>query len=116
MIHVSEDEFWAACDDALADLPAQFRAALDNVAILVADEPPGGQDAQMLGLYEGIALTQREGYSFCPPDAITLFRGPHERMCDSVEQLRSEVAITLRHEVGHYFGLDEARLRELGWG
>lgn len=116
MVQVGEDEFWAACEDALAGLPREFRDALDNLAILVSDEPPAGEDPQLLGLYEGLALTEREGYGFCPPDTITIFRGPHERMCDSVDQLRREVAVTLRHEIGHHFGIDDERLRQLGWG
>ncbi|SER54666.1 Predicted Zn-dependent protease, minimal metalloprotease (MMP)-like domain [Propionibacterium cyclohexanicum] len=116
MIRVSEDEFWAACEEALAGLPARVQEALDNVAILAADEPLAGQDPDLLGHYEGIPLTEREGYGFCPPDTITLYRGPHERICTSREQVREQVRVTLIHEIGHYFGIGEQRLNELGWG
>ncbi|MBW3651912.1 MAG: metallopeptidase family protein [Actinobacteria bacterium] len=86
---------------------------MDNVNVFVDDHrPPGG----LLGLYEGIPLTQRGDYGgLALPDRITLFRRAICRSCHSEEEVRQQVRITVLHEVAHHFGIDDERLEELGW-
>ena len=81
----------------------------------LADHADGGE---LLGLYEGVALPDRaDGYGWgAMPDQIWIFSGPIQRSCSSREQVVDEIEITVRHEIGHYFGIDDARLHELGWG
>jgi predicted Zn-dependent protease with MMP-like domain len=108
---------------ALEGLPPELSALLENVAIvvdewpdystpLVADEP----EDTLYGLYEGVPLTERGwGYSGVLPDKITIFRGPLERDFEP-DELEEQVRITVVHEIAHYFGFDEDRLEELGYG
>lgn len=120
MIRMSRAEFEEAVDDALDSLPEQIAEAIAraNVAILVVEEPdPQPDGSTLLGLYEGIPLDQRSVFDgYAEPDRILVFRGPLQRMCDEREQLVEQIAVTVLHELGHLFGLDEERLHELGWG
>ena len=108
---------------ALDGLPPHIVAMLDNVEIVVEDEPTpeqrgqnGGDDA-LFGLYEGIPLVARDsGYAMTLPDRIIIFRRPLERACRSPAEIAREVRITVLHELGHHFGFDEDRLEELGLG
>ena len=98
-------------DQALEELPAEFRRELENVAIVIEDEPPEGQP--WLGVYEG-ATTQYRPLSGKQPDRIRLFRGPMERLYgDDPEIFEREVRRLVRHEVAHHFGISDARLIEL---
>ena len=82
---------------------------MHNVAILVEQEPPR---PGLLGLYEGKPLTERSFFDgFTMPDKITIYQGPHERMARSEDELRQIVADTVWHEIAHYFGMDERRVR-----
>jgi predicted Zn-dependent protease with MMP-like domain len=101
---------------AMDDLPEWIRERLDNVEILVEDHPPPGQD--LLGLYEGVPLTERGGnYTWTLPDRITLYRLPLERAARGNDDvLRRVVRDTVVHEVAHFFGITDERLRELGRG
>jgi predicted Zn-dependent protease with MMP-like domain len=98
---------------ALDSLPARIAAALDNVAIVIADEHP--DDPDLYGLYEGIPLPERGDMAGALPDTITIFRGPLQEDFDDPRELEEEIRITVLHELGHYFGLDENRLTELGY-
>lgn len=101
--------------DALDLIPAEFAQAMDNVVVLVEDRDPA--NPTLLGLYHGIALTERTShYSGALPDRITIYREPILEMCDSEPEVVEEVAITVVHEIAHHFGIDDARLHELGWG
>lgn len=101
--------------DALDLIPALLAAAMDNVVILVEDRHP--DDPELLGLYEGVALTERDSdYGGSLPDAITIYREALLDICDSDEDVVEEVAITVIHEIAHHFGIDDDRLEELGWG
>ncbi len=101
--------------EALDLIPQNLAAAIDNVVVLVEDRHP--EDPGLLGLYEGIALTERDSnYAGSLPDTVTIFRGPLLEMCDSEEAVVEEVAITVIHEIAHHFGIDDDRLHELGWG
>ncbi len=109
---------------ALDELPPDLLAMLDNVAITVEDEPLAHHLDQwddapetLFGLYEGTPLTERDSaYGMTLPDRITIFRGPLERAFRSPQAIAREVLITVAHELGHHFGLDEDRLEELGLG
>lgn len=104
-------------------MPPELSALLDNVAIVVDDWPDystplvaDGPGDTLYGLYEGVPLTERgAGYYGFLPDKITIFRGPLERDFET-DELEEQVRITVVHEIAHYFGFDEERLEELGWG
>jgi hypothetical protein len=114
-VDIGEEDFYALVEEALDSLPDDLLNDLDNVAIVVEDEPEDGSDT--LGIYEGVALTERDSSWFGTlPDRVVLFRGPLSRMCEDEDELFEEIAITLVHEIGHYHGIDEQRLHELGWG
>ena len=98
---------------ALDSLPPHLAAALDNVAVVVEDEHP--DDPDLFGLYEGIPLPERGDMAGALPDRITIFRLPLEEEFDDPAELEREIRITVLHELGHYFGLDEDRLAELGY-
>jgi predicted Zn-dependent protease with MMP-like domain len=106
------DAFEALVAQALATIPDELRAEMENVAIIVDDESPPGP---LFGLYRGIPLTSRGGYAGVSPDQITLFLATICQSANTTEELAHRVRITLLHEVGHHFGIGEARLRELGW-
>lgn len=100
---------------ALDVIPEELAAAIDNVVILVEDRDP--EDPGLLGLYRGVALTERDSwYAGSLPDTITIYREALLDACDSEDEVVEEVAITVIHEVAHHFGIDDDRLRELGWG
>ncbi|HEV7172204.1 metallopeptidase family protein [Pedococcus sp.] len=108
-------DFEDAVADALDAVPSELMGLLDNVVFLIEDEPTAGEP-DLLGLYEGTPLTARgDGWAGSLPDRITVFRGPLTRMCRDRAELRAEIAVTVVHEIAHHFGIDEARLHELGW-
>lgn len=106
--------FEALVAEAMDELPAWVQERLDNVEVLIEDEPPPGQ--HLLGLYEGVPLTERgAGYTWTLPDRITLYRYPIERLAGGDQDAtRSLVAETVLHEVAHFFGITDERLNELG--
>jgi predicted Zn-dependent protease with MMP-like domain len=114
---LTDEEFDAIVEEALDDVPPELMAMLDNVVFLVEEEPPA-DDPDLLGVYDGTPLTERDAWwgQGSLPDRITLFRGPLSRMCDDVEDLREEIAVTVVHEIAHHFGIEEDTLHELGWG
>jgi predicted Zn-dependent protease with MMP-like domain len=100
--------------DALDLIPPELTDAMDNVVVLVADRHPEEDD--LLGLYEGVALTERNSdYAGALPDAITIYREALLEVCDSESEVVEQVAITVIHEVAHHFGIGDERLHELGW-
>ena len=115
---MSAAEFDDAVAEGLDRIPADLARAMSNVVVLVEDEPPPGCPHDLLGLYEGTPLTERDaGWAAGSlPDRITVFRGPILRSCATREDVVREVAVTVVHEVGHHFGIDDDRLHELGWG
>jgi predicted Zn-dependent protease with MMP-like domain len=100
---------------ALESLPDDLRRAMANVEIVIEDENP--EDPDLLGLYTGIPLTERDsGYAGVLPDKIAVYRLPlEEEFGDDPEVLEEEIRITVLHELAHHFGIDEDRLDELGW-
>lgn len=104
--------------DALDEVPPAIAAQIDNLMVVVEEEPRRDQDphGELLGLYEGVSLAERGiDYFGVMPDTITIFRGPHVRLHLSEADLRAEVRTTVLHEVGHHLGIDDERLHELGW-
>jgi predicted Zn-dependent protease with MMP-like domain len=111
----SRRRFEALVAESLDELPGWIQEAMDNVAVLVEERPPEG-DEELLGLYEGIAQTERLDYAGALPDKITLFRSPIEAEAgDDDEELRAVVAETIVHEIAHHFGISDERLEALGW-
>jgi predicted Zn-dependent protease with MMP-like domain len=113
-LDLGADEFERIVEEELDALPDEIVDGLENVAFVVEDEPADGQD--LLGRYDGVDLPHRGQYGFGElPDRIVVFRLPHLASAESVDELRDEVRTTLVHEIGHFFGLDDDRLHELGW-
>jgi len=115
-VEMTRERFEELVGEALDEVPTELMSLLNNVVILVEDESPPGE-SDLLGLYEGYALTERGwDYAGVLPDRITIYRGPTLRLCDSEEDVVDEVAVTVVHEIAHHFGIDDERLHELGWG
>jgi len=98
---------------AMDALPGPLVDRFDNVVVLVEDEHE--DDADLLGIYEGIPLTEREDYSGVTPDVIRVFRLPLCAMAEDDDRLVEEVYVTVVHEFAHHLGIDDERLHELGW-
>ncbi len=114
MYDVDVAEFERLVSEALDEIPPELGSLMSNVAVLVADESPPGTD--LLGLYEGVPLTERDGwYSGVLPDTITIYRLPILRLCETEEDVVDEVRTTVIHEVAHHFGIDDEALDEMGW-
>jgi predicted Zn-dependent protease with MMP-like domain len=113
VIEVDEERFAELVGEALDEIPDELAALMDNVNVFVdASGPPG----TLLGLYEGVPLTERGEYGgMVMPDRITIFRRAICAECDTEDEVRDQVRVTVLHEVAHHFGISDARLRELGW-
>jgi predicted Zn-dependent protease with MMP-like domain len=109
---IDVDAFDALVTDALETIPDHLREQMDNVAIIIDYESPPGS---LYGLYEGVPLTKRRSLGGTQPDRITLFLATICHSVNTADELAQRVRVTLLHEVGHHFGIGEARLRELGW-
>ncbi|MCX0270236.1 metallopeptidase family protein [Nocardia rhamnosiphila] len=114
-VRMSEARFEELVGDALDQIPAELTRAIDNVVILI--EPRNPDDPHLLGLYHGIALTERDShYGGSLPDTVTIYRDALLDVCADEAEVIEEVRITVIHEIAHYFGIDEDRLHQLGWG
>jgi predicted Zn-dependent protease with MMP-like domain len=114
-VRMSRERFEELVGEALDLLPADLTEAMSNVVVLVEDHDP--DDPSLLGLYHGIALTERtSSYGGVLPDRITIYAEPILDICSSEEEVVDEVAVTVVHEIAHHFGIDDDRLHELGWG
>lgn len=112
---MTRERFEELVGESLDLIPPDFAAAMDNVVVLIEDRNP--DDPTMLGLYHGIALTERTSdYGGVLPDRIFIYREAILDMCVDEDDVVEEVAITVVHEIAHHFGVDDARLHELGWG
>jgi len=110
---VDDRRFEALVAEAIDSLPGWVLERLENVEVLLEDRPPRDQP-DLLGLYHGIPLTHRSHYAGVLPDTITLYRSTIERSARSEDELRSVIAHTIEHEVAHFFGISDQRLRDLG--
>lgn len=119
---MTDDAFELLVEQALDQIPEAFLRLMDNVVIFIeaAYVPLPGEDpsTQLLGLYEGTALTERDGGwdAGALPDRITIYKNSILEICSSEKQVLEEVGITVVHEIAHHFGIDDDRLHELGWG
>jgi len=121
-VRVSREEFEALVEEALAQLPEEFAEALDNVAVMVEEEPsdddlegvgidPEDPDRdELFGLYQGTPLTDRDSFYSGLPDRVLIYRGPILRACSTRREVIREVRETVQHELGHYFGMEEDEL------
>jgi predicted Zn-dependent protease with MMP-like domain len=115
MVEISDDDFEKMVTEEYDAIPDQMLGELENVAILVANQP-AGERPRLFGLYSGHPLTKRGRYGYGElPDRITLYKNNMQQHSKDLDELRTRVRITLVHEIGHYFGLDDKRLQELGW-
>ncbi len=115
MMEMDAARFEQLVIDELDQLPDDMVEGLDNVVFVVEDRPEDGT-LDLLGLYEGWALTERDRYGVGElPDRIVVYREPHLAACESDDELRAEVHTTLVHEIAHFYGIDDDRLHELGW-
>ncbi len=105
-------EFEALVAEALDGIPEEFARYLENVSVLVEDEP---EDESLYGLYDGVPLSERSHDFAAPPDRIIIYRGPLVRDFRSRKAIRRQIRITILHEIAHFFGLDERRIRRLGY-
>ena len=121
MISISREQFERLVTKALSDIPPDIRLSIQNVDIVVDNVASMNQIAgtgienemELLGLYEGIPITERYGYDMVLPDKITLFQKPIEAICDNQEQITEEISKTLIHEIAHHFGLDDNHIDQL---
>ncbi|MEO8263565.1 MAG: metallopeptidase family protein [Pseudolysinimonas sp.] len=99
----------------LDELPDEMVDGLENLVFVVEDRPEDGS-LDLLGEYQGVALTSRDQYGFGElPDRIVLFREPLLSVCDDVDELKDEIHVTLVHEIAHFYGIDDDELHRLGW-
>jgi predicted Zn-dependent protease with MMP-like domain len=115
-IDMEPEQFDLLVDRALDGIPDELARLVRNVVVLVEAEPPEDEPDDLLGLYDGVALTERDStLAVQLPDRIFIFRGPLLDYCDTEQQLVEEVRITVVHEIAHHFGIDDRRLHELGY-
>jgi predicted Zn-dependent protease with MMP-like domain len=119
--HPTPEEFETIVEEALSRLPEQFAEALDNIVVIIEEEPSeedleviddgSDPDSELLGIYRGRPLTERS-WSDLPdlPDQVAVFRGPILRVVESREEAIEEIRETVIHELGHYFGLDDEEM------
>ncbi len=111
---VDVERFERLVAEALDSLPPALGEMMENIAVVVRDRHPS---EDLLGLYEGIPLTERQDYgAMVMPDRVTVYRLPICEICDDEHELRHEVTVTVVHEVAHHFGIDDKTLHQLGWG
>ena len=122
MRKVPRQEFETLVAEALASIPRRFREAIQNLAIVVEDEPSRellrdmdvGPGDTLLGLYQGTPLTERHwDYGNALPDRVLIFQGPHQREAEDEDDLVVAIGETLIHEIGHYFGMSEEQIEDI---
>jgi predicted Zn-dependent protease with MMP-like domain len=114
-LELSPDEFERIVIDELDELPDEMVDGLENLVFVTEDRPADGS-LDLLGIYEGIALTDRGQYGFGElPDRIVLYREPLLAIAETLDELRDEIHITLVHEIAHFYGIDDDELHSLGW-
>ena len=120
---MDDQTFDKLVEDAIENIPPEFRTILDNVDITVADEPTYYQRSKLrlhngvllLGLYEGVPQTKRGSrYTFVLPDKITIFKNPILHIFQTPEKIKDHVRLTVLHEIGHHFGLSDEAMRKIG--
>ncbi|MBO03974.1 MAG: hypothetical protein CL731_03030 [Chloroflexi bacterium] len=123
-LEISREHFEDLVREAVMSLPENFRSKMDNVNIILAEEPTPSQLADnglthrdvLYGLYEGVPLPERGSYMPELPDLITIFQTPIERAARDIDELQDQIVTTVRHEVAHYFGFSDLEIDEMGLG
>ncbi|MGP9526722.1 MULTISPECIES: metallopeptidase family protein [Micrococcaceae] len=121
LLNISDDEFEQLVEQAIDSIPDSAIDMMQNVIFFIEDEytprPGEPENLEILGLYEGTALTERDsGWDAgALPDHITIFKNPTLRACETYQDVVREIRITLMHEVAHHFGIDDEKLHALGW-
>jgi predicted Zn-dependent protease with MMP-like domain len=126
VLRISAERFESLVGRALDLLPPEFHAHMENVSVIIAEAPdrellvamgmdPDDPEDTLFGLYEGVPLTERTHDDVLLPDSITIFRRPLLEWAESEREVVEEVRVTVLHEIGHFFGMDEDRLEELGY-
>ena len=121
-MQMPDDEFDELVQQAIEAIPEAAQRMMDNVVFFIEDEyeplPGEPENGEILGIYEGVALTERgqDWAAGAMPDRITIFKNPTLRTCATPEDVVREISITVMHEVARHFGINDARLHELGWG
>jgi predicted Zn-dependent protease with MMP-like domain len=114
---MKRERFRQLVQDALDSLPPKFRARIQNVVVVVEDYPPDGHDTDedlLMGVFEGTPTTEKSTWDLQPgPDRVVLYQKNIEAVCDSEEEIREEVRLTVLHEFGHYFGMNEEQLEDV---
>ncbi|WP_158850643.1 metallopeptidase family protein [Saccharothrix deserti] len=114
-VEMTRQRFEELVGEALDLIPPEFAAAMNNVVVLVEDRNP--DEPSLLGLYQGIALTARTSdYGGVLPDRISIYREAILDICRDEDDVVEEIVVTVVHEIAHHFGIDDAKLHELGWG
>jgi len=114
-LELTSDEFEKIVIDELDELPDEMVEGLENLVFVTEDRPEDGS-LDLLGLYEGVAITERDRYGFGElPDRIVLYREPLLAVAETLDELRDEIHVTLVHEIAHYYGIDDDELHRLGW-
>jgi predicted Zn-dependent protease with MMP-like domain len=111
---MDEERFSELVGEALDRIPDELWGRFENVAVVIEDS--NTEEPDILGLYEGVPLTDRLDYAGVLPDKISIYRLPLCEMCHDEEELISEISITVVHELAHHMGIDDHDLHELGWG
>jgi predicted Zn-dependent protease with MMP-like domain len=115
-VEISDADFDRLVDEALDSIPEQFWERVENLVVLVEPEAPP-EEPNLLGLYDGIPLSERDSmYGGVLPDRVLVFREPLKRVALDRADLAQEIAITVVHEIGHFFGFDDDDLDDMGWG
>jgi predicted Zn-dependent protease with MMP-like domain len=115
MVEMPRERFEELVAEALDTVPDELTRLIDNCVVLVEDDAPAN-DPELLGLYDGVPLTQRDStYTLSTPDRILIFRNPTLALCETEADVVAEVRVTVVHEIAHHFGIDDERLHELGW-
>ncbi|MGO9560232.1 MAG: metallopeptidase family protein [Acidimicrobiales bacterium] len=115
-VEVSRERFEQLVAQGLDSIPGELASLMENVAVVVENEAANmPNSAHLFGLYQGVPLTGRRGYGGTVPDRITIYQRPISRHCRTEAEIADQVRRTVIHEVGHHFGISDARLRELGW-
>ena len=110
---IDMDRFGELADEAYDSLPGDLQRAMENVALFIDDS----EDPELLGLYDGVPLTERGiDYTAVLPDRIMIYRNTICAMCETEVEVVDQVRITVIHEIAHHFGIDDEALDELGWG
>ena len=116
MHDIDAEQFETLVVNELDLLPDDMIDGLENVVFVVEDRPEDGS-VDLLGLYDGVALTERGQYGFGEmPDRIVLYREPLLELVEDLDELKDQIHVTLVHEIAHFYGIDDSRLHELGWG